>query len=231
MFILQINDVIEKFINFFYDKIMNKDSQKTYEADRLKALSDGIFAFAMTLLIINIDVPLLSPQNVQSELGSKLLEMIPMFSDFILSFLLLAVFWVTHQKQYQFIKKVNEPLLWINIFFLLVIVFVPFSTNLIAKYDNSVIAVEFFNLNLLIIGIMSYLQWTYAQKHGLIDSSLTEEQLSISGKKNLVIIFIAALAVILAFFTPGWCTLVYIAIPFILVYLERKSTTPSGNKL
>jgi uncharacterized membrane protein len=209
---------------------MNQNSQKTYQADRLKALSDGIFAFAMTLLIINIDVPLISPQNVQLELGQKLLEMIPMFADFILSFALLAVFWIIHQKQYEFIKKVNEPLLWINILFLLSIVFVPFSTNLISKYDSSVIAVEFFNFNLFIVGIMSYVQWTYASRHGLIDAGITEEQLETRSKKNFVIIPVSIFAMILAFFSPGWCTLVYITIPIIIAYLERKPNKIIVNK-
>jgi len=92
-------------------------SQDKFELsiERIQSLTDGIFAFAMTLLVINIDLPS-TPHKIDPELlGKYLFSLWPDFFHYVLSFILLSLFWVEHHQQFYYIKKINRKALWINI--------------------------------------------------------------------------------------------------------------------
>ena len=201
------------------EKITHK---KILETDRVESLADGIFAFSMTLLIVNLAIPEIPKDQAPFLLGSKMFELLPLIADFVLSFVLLAIFWNIHQKQFRGIKNVDESLSWINIFLLLFVVFIPFTTELMARYDNSVTAVSLFNLNLLIIGLLFCWSWQYASSHKLIDTGMTHGQIIYASWKNFVIVPIALPALFLGLFIPNWCTLIYVIVPFVVFFLEKK---------
>lgn len=196
--------------------------RKALETDRIISLTDGIFAFSMTLLIIGIAIPEIPKALAPTQLWPKLSEMIPVIFDFILSFVLLAVFWNIHQKQFRAIKRADERLSWINIILLLAVVFMPFATELSSKYDNSIIAVAIFNIDLLVISLLYLAIWKYAQNVKLIDANLSAETINFIGSKYATIMIICLIALVLGLFIPAWCTVVYWAIPLILIYKERK---------
>jgi uncharacterized membrane protein len=203
--------------------------RKILEKDRISALTDGIFAFSMTLLIVGIAVPEIPKITAPIELGAKLKEMMPSINDFILSFILLAVFWNLHQKQFNVIKYADERLSWINILLLLAVVFIPFTTNLQSKYDNSTLAVTIFNINLLIISLFYYFIWKYAEFAKLVDKKLSSDAIRFAGNKNIIIIIVSLVALVLGFIIPQWYSIVYITIPFILLFMERKRRMLIGN--
>lgn len=203
--------------------------RKILEKDRISALTDGIFAFSMTLLIVGIAVPEIPKITAPIELGAKLKEMTPSINDFILSFILLAVFWNLHQKQFNVIKYIDERLSWINILLLLAVVFIPFTTNLQSKYDNSILAVTIFNINLLIISLFYYFIWKYAELAKLVDKKLSSGTVRFAGNKNVIIIIVSLVALIFGFIIPQWYSVVYITIPFILLFMERKRRMLIGN--
>ncbi len=196
--------------------------RKILETDRISALTDGIFAFSMTLLILSIAVPDIPRALAPSQLAGKLSEMLPMIGDFVLSFVLLATFWNIHQKQFKVIKNTDDKLTWLNILLLLAIVFMPFTTEISSNYDNSTLAVSIFNIDLLIISIVYYAMWKYANKSKLIDQELSTEDVNFSSTRLLIFIFVSLLALILGQFFSSWCTAVYWIIPISFLYHRKK---------
>lgn len=189
--------------------------------NRLEALVDGIFAFAMTLLVVGIDIPTIPETTANQELPKALSALWPKFSSYILSFVLLAIFWIIHHKQFRSIKRINESFIWINILILMFIVFIPFSTQLIGEYENVRLANVIFELNMLIIGMLFYIQWTYALNNNLTDLAPGGLDVTLSKKRNLVIPIVSLLAIALSLLTPQWSTLIYLAIPFIMIKYSK----------
>jgi uncharacterized membrane protein len=190
--------------------------------NRLEAFADAVFAIAMTLLVLNIGVPVVSQASADRLLGKKLIELLPSFYNFALSFLLLGIFWVIHHKQYLAIKKSTEGLAWINIFLLMFVVLVPFSTELMEEYSGVTLAAIIFHVNLFILGFINYYQYKYAINHKLIDEKVPVSRRKVALKKNMVMMPVATLAIIVAFFSPSNSTLLYLAIPFITRYMNKK---------
>ncbi len=108
------------------------------ETGRLEAFSDGVFAVAITLLVLNIKVPGLEGLSDKlpddGALWRELLKEGPMFIAYITSFATIGVMWLNHHKLFKHIKRVNNPLILINLLLLLIIVFIPVPTALLAEY-------------------------------------------------------------------------------------------------
>ena len=132
---------------------------------RLEAVVDGVFAIAMTLLVLGINEPLLPHETTSSELLSVLFGMSAEFYHYALAFLILAAFLLVHHKQFARIERMDVNLFWLNILMLLFVCLVPFSTALSGDYSDTQIAVVFFHINLLVIGLLYLAHWRYAS-HG-----------------------------------------------------------------
>jgi uncharacterized membrane protein len=130
--------------------------------NRVEALTDGVFAVAMTLLVLDIKVPELQAPSDISQLAVRLLALWPKFLSYTISFVILGVYLVGHHVQLSFIRKVDRPLLWINLLFLLWVALVPFSTALLSEYPMAQIAITLYGLNLIAIGLTLALHWWYA---------------------------------------------------------------------
>lgn len=142
------------------DAVLEKSGALT--TDRIQSLGDNIFGFAMTLLVLNFLVPELGQGN---PLVPEIAHLSLGFLTFAMSFLVLGVMWVSQQNQYHFIERSDRAFLWINILFLLCIVFIPFSTHLLGLYYYSVLAVVIYGLNLIACGVLLYIHWAYATYH------------------------------------------------------------------
>ena len=207
-------------------KSISKPIIPVMNTKRLEALTDGVFSIAMTLLVLNLKLPI-RPNNLSSSVFPELvLELWPDIINYALSFILLSIFWIVHHSQFHHIEFVDNKILWINIMGLMFIALVPFSTSLIAEFGDMQLAAIIFEGNLLGIGIMFYLNWHYATgKHHLIDSDLTAQEILLNKKKYLVIPFVSLVAIGLSFLNPNWSELVYFAIPFILIRYQHHPGT------
>ena len=130
--------------------------------NRVEALTDGVFAVAMTLLVLDIKVPELQGPFDISQLPGRLLALWPKFLSYTISFVILGVYWVGHHIQLSYIRRVDRPLLWINLLFLLWVVLVPFSTALLSEYPMTQIAITVYGFNLIAIGVTLAVHWWYA---------------------------------------------------------------------
>lgn len=179
---------------------------------RLLALSDGVYAIAMTLLVLSIDIPDLPRDATASDLSAALIDLLPKFYAFVLSFLLLGAFWMVHHRQFHRIRYVTGPLLWINILALLFVALLPLSTDLVGEYGHQTLASVVFDVNLLCIGVLHLAQWWYAaQVAGVVEPPMSKATLRASLLLNLVIPLVSLIAIGLAFVSPRHSNWVYLA--------------------
>ena len=183
----------------------------------IEALTDGIFAIAMTLLVLTLDLPEVGKGLTQTGLHQLLLAQRDKFVNYGLSFVLLAIFWIIHHEQFHVIKRTDRKHLWINIFALMSIVLIPFSTSLVGDYPNDWIAEFFFGSNIFIIAVLFNSNWTYATKgHRLVEASLDRRRIALGKKKGTVTALVSLLAMGLSLIHPQLSSYVYILIPLIL---------------
>ena len=132
---------------------------------RLEALTDGIFATVMTVLVLSLSVPVIAGNITGSQLSSEVVVDIealwPNILGYVLSFMLLAVLWISHHNVFHYVTRVDRPLLWLNTLFLLTIGFLPFSTALIGRYYQEQLPVIIYGANVIatsfcMLGILSY---------------------------------------------------------------------------
>jgi len=206
---------------------MNRSSSKrtvpALSTKRIQALTDGIFAIAMTLLVLNLKVPSITGGSAIVVLPKLVLGLWPYFFNYALSFTILAMLWIRHHRQFHFIKAIDHKLLWMNILGLMLIVLIPFSTSLIAEHGDVQIAALFFECNLLGIGLIFYWHWSYATgKRHLIDPDLDREKIILNKKRNLVMPVVSLIAIGLSFLTPDWSEVAYFGIPFIMLKYRQR---------
>lgn len=145
--------------------------------DRLAALSDGVFAVAMTLLVLDVRVPDLPKHGLHSE-RAVLVLLAPLgwrFVTYLMSFLTLGMFWVGQQAQLNALERSDRDLTWIHLAFLLFVTLVPFSTALLAELHDSRVALLVYWLDILLLGSTLYAAWRYALKADLVSADIPEE--------------------------------------------------------
>lgn len=130
--------------------------------ERLAALSDGIFAVAMTLLVLDVHVP---AEEIRSEheLWSALLKLSPRFLVYLMSFLTLGIFWNGQQAQFNHFSRGDRNLTWIHIAFLAAVSVTPFSTALLEGFIHLRVALAVYWLNIVLLGAVLYSSWRYAR--------------------------------------------------------------------
>lgn len=143
--------------------------------ERLAALSDGVFAIAMTLLVLDLRIDYNAPVASESDLWRTLVKLAPQFTAYLMSFLTLGIFWVGQQSQLSRFTRSSRDLAWIHIAFLLTICLMPFSTALLAHYMTFRIALLAYWLNIVFAGAALYASWRYAKASGLLTDDTTPE--------------------------------------------------------
>jgi uncharacterized membrane protein len=130
--------------------------------NRLEALSDGIFAIAMTLLVLELHIPDLPPRAPNAIVLPALLHLWPKFATYVVSFVTLGVYWVGHHLLYHGIRRADRTLLWLNLLFFLFVSFLPFSTSVLNAFKETQVGLQFFGANLTCIGWVLYAQLAHA---------------------------------------------------------------------
>jgi TMEM175 potassium channel family protein len=134
---------------------------------RLTAISDGIFAVGMTLLVLGLAVPAVAAVRSESDLVHQLGNLMPAVVTYFMSFLTLGIFWVGQQTQLSEVQRANRAYTWIHLAFLLTVTLVPFSTQLLARFHWSRVALFVYWLNILVMGSVLLVGAEYASRAGL----------------------------------------------------------------
>lgn len=150
------------------------------ETNRLEAFSDGVFAVAITLLILNIGLPEADKLMDDAALWQALSDRWPAFLAYVISFLTIGVMWLNHHRLFTHIKRTNTPLMFINLLLLLIIVFIPFPTSLLADYihsPNDHAAAVFYSGICLLMACCFNTLWRYASFHNrLLGKNVNEAE-------------------------------------------------------
>jgi uncharacterized membrane protein len=203
---------------------LSRDIGNEISKSRIETLTDGVFAIVMTLLVLEIAVPQLTHSEASSgELVKRLLELWPVILSYALSFIVLGFFWIYHHDQFYYIKKANRVFVWISIFHLMFIAFIPFSTALLGEYYDQQISVVVYGINIAVTASWAYVQWWYATKdHRLVDADLDPIFIRIMSRRSVVGIFFYLIAVALSFVSIQVSLVLFVAIPIYYLVPARK---------
>lgn len=190
---------------------------------RLLSFSDAVFAVAITLLILDIRVPDIAKSLVDKKLPSILISMEPKFTAFALTFILIGIFWSVHHALFHYIKRYNRGLFWLNLFFLIFIVFLPFSTSLMSTYYNHQVPIIFYSLNMAFIGLSNSFLWWYASnKYRLIDKEMEPVLIRHITLENLMTPIVALIVIAVSFIHVRLAQFFWLLIPIIHIPHEFK---------
>ncbi len=126
---------------------------------RVLALSDGVFAIIITLLVLDVRVPQLADGR---SLGGALAEVRPSLIAFLISFVVAGMYWVAHRDLFSLIRRTDRILVWLNILYLLPLCLLPFAASLLGRFDREPEALRIYGLVLVAIAVMRVLTWLYA---------------------------------------------------------------------
>jgi uncharacterized membrane protein len=143
--------------------------------ERLAALSDGIFAVAMTLLVLDLHVPASEVIHSQGELWHTLAGAAPQLISYVMSFLTLGIFWNGQQAQLNSFSRSDRHLSWIHIAFLFAVSIMPFSTRLLAEFITYRSVLIAYWANILLLGLVLFASWRYARRAGLLREEITHD--------------------------------------------------------
>lgn len=141
--------------------------------NRLETLIDGVFAIAMTILVLELRAPeTLGPGGLAGDLGG----LWPRFATFFISFTVLGVYWFANHQVFHFVLRVSRTLVWLNILFLMGIALVPFAASLMGTYPGDPVALSLYGGLLGLLAALGYLIWWYLTgNRGLIEPGLDPE--------------------------------------------------------
>ena len=152
-----------------YDQISGQNIR------RIEALSDGVFAIALTLLVLDIRVPVSESIVSEKDLVHAFGTLTPKLLTYFLSFMTLGIFWTGHSSQFHFIDKSDRNFNWINLSFLLFVSIVPFTTAFLSEYITFKFAIAIYWLNLFLLGMMLFKILSYADKHNYFIHDLADK--------------------------------------------------------
>jgi uncharacterized membrane protein len=152
-----------------YNQIANRS------LERVGALSDGLFAIAMTLIVLEIRVPDLGPHATDGDIATALGALAPRFVTYLLSFLTLGIFWNGQQTQLSYLARGNRDLAWLSLLFLAIVALFPFTTSLLAEYLESRLALGLYWLDIAFCGLALLAIWTSVERAGLLRDDVGPE--------------------------------------------------------
>jgi uncharacterized membrane protein len=172
--------------------------------ERLAALSDGVFAIAMTLLVLDLRVPAAGAIHDDAGLRHALLDLAPRLVVYVMSFMTLGIFWLGQQTQLSHLARSDRDLNWLHFAFLFFVTLMPFSTSLIAEFVAYRLALVLYWANILLLGAALFASWRYARHASLTRDEATVELACAVERRILVAQSLYAIGALLCIVSPYW---------------------------
>jgi uncharacterized membrane protein len=197
--------------------------------NRVESFSDGVFAIVITLLILNVHLDRQQPLTLDA-----LRNLVPDVFAFVLSFVIVGVYWVSHHNMLHLIKAVGRRLLWLNLVLLLAVVFVPFPAALLGQHLGNPIAIILYGVNLMAVNAVGTALWLYAGSHPqLMTESISAATVRFVARLHSAPILVYAIGAGLAPWYPPASVVLFVAVPafFILPnpFLDRRLAMLAGR--
>jgi len=172
--------------------------------DRLVAFSDGVFAIAMTLLVLNLTVPTItgSAERVDEELWRTLSDQWPELFSYALSFWVIGRFWLVHHRMVRLVRRADSALMTLNLLLLGFVALIPWPTEMLGRYGDTTTAVVAYSVTMVCVGASSALLNWHMQRAGLLDERVTESYRRASMARSVLIPLGFALGIPVAFVDP-----------------------------
>ncbi len=171
---------------------------------RLEALSDGVFAVAMTLLVLDLKAPVAAAIHSEKDLWSALVALSPRFLTYLMSFVTLGIFWLGQQAQLNLLERSNRDVVWLHIGFLASVCLIPFSTALLAEFMTYRVALILYWANIFLLGILLLAAWRMSRRFALAKPDLPADIDSAIYRRIIVAQFLYALGAALCVFSTYW---------------------------
>ena len=201
---------------------MQEADNQSYGVSRLLAFSDGVFAFAITLLVLTLPYPALSASISARQFFAQLLTLKYSFLSYLFSFYITGLFWLAHHRYFRFIIKFDTGLFVINLTLLLFVAFLPFPTYLLGHYGSTSIVVAFYAGTLSLMNVLFLLLWWYATSHHrLIPPTLEKDVISYERLRRLVQLSIFVISIGLALIHPFLAEAAWITVFFVPMGIRK----------
>lgn len=185
-------------MNSLYNRIAGQS------LERIGALSDGVFAIAMTLLVLDLHVPVGAAIHSEADLWTALVALGPRFLTYVMSFQTLGIFWLGQQTHLSQLERSNRSIAWSNIVFLAAVSILPFTTALLSEFITYRLALGIYWLNLLVLGLMLFISRRYASRTGLVKADVTAEQWAAGQHRIVEAQSLYAVGALLCLFDTYW---------------------------
>jgi uncharacterized membrane protein len=187
--------------------------ERLHDPARVLALSDGVFAIIITLLVLEVHVPELTQGH---SLNQALREVRPSLTAFAVSFILAGMYWVGHRDLFALIRRTDRGLVWLNILYLLPLCLLPFGASLIGRYDQEPVALRVYALVLILVAFMRTIIWLYATNRPHLLWELPDARQRRAGLAlNLYPGLVYLVAFLVAKAAPGLSLMIFAAMPLL----------------
>ena len=196
------------------------------ELHRLIFFSDAVFAIVMTLLVLEVRVPEVSPALAATQLPAKVLALGPKFFSYALSFLVIGTYWIAHHQTFRYVRSYDRTLLWLNLLFLLSISFIPFPTDLLGEYGELRFAVIFYASSVGLARLLLALEWFYIIKGPIrTGEELDGRMARFHMFRSLAIPAVFVVSIVISFFSVAlaiWSWLLLFLVDTVIWRLQRR---------
>jgi uncharacterized membrane protein len=188
-----------------------ENTENGRDLDRIVFFSDAVFAIAITLLVLDIHVPEIPERLVDEQLPGRLLALWPKYLSYVLSFVVILMYWMAHHITFRAIKRYDRTLIWLNSLFLMCIAFLPFPTSLLGEYGDNQLAVAIYAASVAVARLLLTAVWWYASSgHRLIDESFPESTIRIYLVRGLAVALAFVISIGISFFSVSAATYFWI---------------------
>jgi uncharacterized membrane protein len=172
--------------------------QRQLRLEHITSFADAIFAFSITFMAITIDIPNLAQNLTQAQVIDKLLQSIPEFEIYAISFFVIGVYWIAYHQIFNQIVNSDMTVTWLTLIFLFFITLIPFATNLQIGFGYHILFV-LFALVLAMAGALLTITWLHATKNKLIDKDLTRIEIHTISLEAIVPTVVYFLSILVSF--------------------------------
>lgn len=198
--------------------------------ERLAAVSDGVFAVAMTLLVLDIHAPAVEAIRSEQDLWRAVVARSPRLLMYVMSFLTLGIFWVGQQTQLNHLARSDRSLTWIHLAFLFAVTITPFSTTLLAEFTTYRTALLLYWVNIVVLGATLYVSWMCAAGAGLVNADLPPQVSNAIRRRILIAQTFYACGALLCLFNTYWSIGVIVLVQLNYALAPRLSRRAQAKK-
>lgn len=170
-----------------------------FALERVVFFTDAVFAIAITLLVIELRLPETAADLSGAALDEALVDVLPKVFSYVLSFVVIGLYWLAHWRRFGVVNNVDETLARLNLLLLGIVAFIPFPTGLMGEHGDEPTVVVIYAVVMAAAGLVGALSWVYAQRHGLVSRRHSRRWMSLSTARamSVPIMFVASLPLVL----------------------------------